>query len=282
MSAQIPNLSGLLARMSTVIAGDPQDRSDHRSRAALERLISGIEPWDELEAEQQATTTEWISTGAWLYRADRPDAPATHLVSYFVVLDEQRRELLLVAHRKAGLWLPTGGHVEPGAHPWDTVERECREELGIPAVPSTVSRTLPIFLTAAQTRGPHRHTDISLWFVLRADGGSITSWDQDEFSATRWLSPRQVLDERWTPSTHTCTGSPANSRRPWRWPCRCPWRHRRCVRDDDSGFTMSSTDRTAPRGRRCAASATSPFTRTRPPDRRGGRAARPDRTPWGL
>src|SRR5215211_8033491 len=130
MSAQIPNLSGLLARMSTVIAGDPQDRSDHRSRAALERLISGIEPWDELEAEQQATTTEWISTGAWLYRADRPDAPATHLVSYFVVLDEQRRGLLLVAHRKAGLWLPTGGHVEPGAHPWDTVERECREELG--------------------------------------------------------------------------------------------------------------------------------------------------------
>jgi 8-oxo-dGTP pyrophosphatase MutT (NUDIX family) len=181
--------------MSTVIAGDAQDGSDSGSRAALERLVAGIDPWDELEAEQQAATAEWISTGASLYRADRPDAPATHLVSYFVVFDERRRELLLVAHRKAGLWLPTGGHVETGEHPWDTVVRECREELGVPAVPSTVSGVLPIFLTATETRGPHRHTDISLWFVLHADADSITSWDHAEFSAARWLSPQQALNE---------------------------------------------------------------------------------------
>jgi 8-oxo-dGTP pyrophosphatase MutT (NUDIX family) len=181
--------------MTGVIAGDAQDDSDHSSRAVLERLVSGIDPWDELEAEQQATTAEWISSGAWLYRADRPDDPSTHLVSYFVVLDEQRRELLLVAHRKAGLWLPTGGHVEPGEDPWDTVERECGEELGVPAVPSTVSGTRPFFLTATQTRGTHRHTDTSLWFVLHADPARITSWDHTEFSATRWLSPQQVLHE---------------------------------------------------------------------------------------
>lgn len=30
-------------------------------------------------------------------------------MSYFVVLDAERGELLLVAHRKAGLWLPPGG-----------------------------------------------------------------------------------------------------------------------------------------------------------------------------
>ncbi|MFE5112552.1 hypothetical protein [Streptomyces sp. NPDC056663] len=28
--------------------------------------------------------------------------------------------MLLVAHRKAGLWLPAGGHVEPGEDPWRT------------------------------------------------------------------------------------------------------------------------------------------------------------------
>ncbi|MEE3919135.1 NUDIX domain-containing protein [Micromonospora sp. BRA006-A] len=32
------------------------------------------------------------------------------------------------------MWLPSGGHVEPGEHPADTVRRELREELGVAAV----------------------------------------------------------------------------------------------------------------------------------------------------
>jgi hypothetical protein len=55
----------------------------------------------------------------------KPDVPTMHLVSYLVALDEARGELLLVAHRTAGLWLPSGGHVEPMEDPWDTVLREC-------------------------------------------------------------------------------------------------------------------------------------------------------------
>lgn len=118
-----------------------------------------------------------------------------HLVSYFVVLDETRRELLLVAHRKAGLWLPTGGHVEPMEDPWDTVTRECREELCIEAAPSAVSGVQPFFLTISQTRGHGQHTDVSLWYVLRSSAGSITLFDEEEFEAIKWLSPQRVLAE---------------------------------------------------------------------------------------
>lgn len=39
------------------------------------------------------------------------------------------------------MWLPPGGHVEPGEDPWQTVVRECREELHIDAVPSSVTGT---------------------------------------------------------------------------------------------------------------------------------------------
>ncbi|KPI15592.1 NUDIX hydrolase [Actinobacteria bacterium OK074] len=111
-----------------------------------------------------------------------------------MVLDETRCQLLLVAHRKAGLWLPTGGHVEPLEDPWDTVARECREELRIEAVPSTVSGTRPLFLTVTRTRGHGQHTDVSLWFVLRAPVDAVTSYDDEEFTAVTWLSPRQILD----------------------------------------------------------------------------------------
>ncbi|MGW0826564.1 NUDIX hydrolase [Streptomyces sp. NPDC002845] len=169
-----------------------------RLRAQLAAQVEGIEPWDELERVHQKTTADWLASGAPVYRTRKPDVPAMHLVSYFVVVDEERRELLLVAHRKAGLWLPTGGHVEPGEEPWAAVVRECREELGIPAVASTSTGARPFFLTVTRTRGQGEHTDVSLWHVLHADVGSITFYDDEEFTAIRWLTPEQVLAEPLT------------------------------------------------------------------------------------
>ena len=153
--------------MNTVNTTEASDERDQLLRVRLTSLLEGVRPWDEQERVHLAEAVEWIAGGAPLYRVRKPDVPAVHLVSYFVVLDEKRGELLLVAHRKAGLWLPSGGHVEPREDPWDTVVRECREELCIEAVPSAVSGSEPFFLTITQTRGQGRHTDVSLWYVLR-------------------------------------------------------------------------------------------------------------------
>ncbi|MPY62905.1 NUDIX domain-containing protein [Streptomyces spongiae] len=173
----------------------PSSGPEGNRRAELADLVDSIEPWDELERTHRQAAAEWIAGDAPLYRTRKPDVPATHLVSYFVVLDEKRGELLLVAHRKAGLWLPTGGHVEPGEDPWAAVVRECREELGITAVASSITGERPFFLTVTRTRGQGEHTDVSLWYVLNADADSITTYDQDEFGAIRWLTVGHVLDE---------------------------------------------------------------------------------------
>ncbi|WP_211329500.1 NUDIX domain-containing protein [Thermobifida halotolerans] len=53
--------------------------------------------------------------------------------------EPERGELLLVARRRAGLRPPAGGHVEPGEDPWDTVVRECAEELALTARPCRTS-----------------------------------------------------------------------------------------------------------------------------------------------
>ncbi|WP_371100550.1 hypothetical protein [Streptomyces sp. PU_AKi4] len=79
-------------------------------RAHLVELIGAIEPWDDVEHTHLKTATQWINGGAPLYRVRKPDVPATHLVSYFVVLEETHGQLLLVVHRKAGLWLLAGVH----------------------------------------------------------------------------------------------------------------------------------------------------------------------------
>ncbi len=49
-------------------------------------------------------------------------------VSVFVVW---RDRVLLHRHRKLGIWLPPGGHVEPGELPDDAATREVLEEAGI-------------------------------------------------------------------------------------------------------------------------------------------------------
>ncbi|MEU5865336.1 NUDIX domain-containing protein [Nonomuraea sp. NPDC047529] len=185
------------------------DGPDVPLRTRLTELLEGIVPWDEQERAHLTTAVEWIASGAPLYRLRKPDVPPMHLVSYFVALDEARAELLLVAHRKAGLWLPSGGHVEPMEDPWDTVLRECREELHTEAVPSAVSGNRPFFLTVTRTRRYEQHTDVSLWYVLRSAAGAVTSFDEGEFEAIKWLPLRQVLAEpgdTLDPHMHRFTG----------------------------------------------------------------------------
>ena len=181
--------------MRAVSPIDIADAPDRLARAHLVELLESIDPWDGQERAHLATATAWVLSRASLYRTQRPSVPEMHLVSYFVVLDQARGELLLVGHRKAGLWLPSGGHVEPLEDPWDTVLRECREELHTEAVVSTVCGKRPFFLTVTRTRGPGEHTDVSLWYLLQAEAGDITSFDEDEFDAIRWLSLHQVLEQ---------------------------------------------------------------------------------------
>jgi 8-oxo-dGTP pyrophosphatase MutT (NUDIX family) len=77
------------------------------------------------------------------------------------------------------------------------VERECVEELDVPAVPIPVLGERPLFVTVTQTRRTvGRHTDVSLWFVLdiAADDPRLRP-DPREFAGVRWLTPEQTLAE---------------------------------------------------------------------------------------
>ena len=101
--------------------------------------------------------------------------------------------VFLVDHRLAGLWLPAGGHVEPGEDPLDTVRRETREELGIDAeFPHGGGQ--PVFITVTPTTDPPalRHTDVSLWYVLRGHRELPIRLDQREFTGGRWWTTAEI------------------------------------------------------------------------------------------
>lgn len=142
----------------------------------------------------------WAASGADLYRGGAADVPPTHLVVYFAPLTPNRQQILLVAHRKAGLWLPPGGHVEPGEEPWATVTREAAEELHLAATPSPITGPAPVFVTVTRTRG-HPPTDVTLWFCLDVSPGQITSYDAGEFTGVRWWPLAELRQHLDTPAS---------------------------------------------------------------------------------
>ena len=173
---------------------------------ALPRLIQSLSPFDDLERTHQAAVLEWIASGAELYRSTPPATPPMHLVSYFVPFDCATGSVLLTAHRKSGLDLPPGGHCEPGELPWQTVERECIEELGVPAASLPEIGRHPFFVTVTETRGAvGRHTDVSLWHVLDLPADTTLRPDPGEFTSVHWLTLDALLTEpisRFDPHMH--------------------------------------------------------------------------------
>lgn len=154
---------------------------------AIAQELASVEPGDALEAVQLADAMAWVRSGAPLCRTARPATPAKHLVAYFAVVDRAQRELLLVDHRNAGLWLPTGGHVEPGEHPRLTAAREAAEELGLQVDPARVGP--PRFITVTETVGRSAgHVDVSLWYVLRVPRDALLRPDPAEFHEARWFA----------------------------------------------------------------------------------------------
>jgi 8-oxo-dGTP diphosphatase len=151
-------------------------------------LIAALTPHDDLEATHRADALAWLATTDDVYRRSKPATPPKHLVSYVVPTDPETGDVLLVDHRNAGLWLPPGGHVEPGEHPARTAARELAEELGV-----TGAATVPVFLTVTETVGMDAgHTDVSLWFPASVRRDEPLRVDEGEFAGVRWWSRTEL------------------------------------------------------------------------------------------
>ncbi|MCK4934468.1 MAG: NUDIX domain-containing protein [Simkaniaceae bacterium] len=166
-------------------------------RKKIYELIENITPLDFLEQEQRADVLDWINSEAELFRTKSPAVPPKHLVSYSVVIDVKKHKILLADHKKAQLFLPTGGHVDPNEHPTDAAHRELQEELEVrlPLLFET-----PFFLTATETVGlTAGHIDVSLWYVFKADSTRKFSYDESEFHKIEWFSLNNLPTHRSDP-----------------------------------------------------------------------------------
>lgn len=122
--------------------------------------------------------------------------PLRHLVATAFVAWQGR--LLLHRHAKLGMWLPCGGHVDPGESPDEAAIREVREESGVEvellddralevAEPRQLVRPRGVQL---ETVGPgHEHIDFIYFAMPKAPyEGVLTTADP----TMAWYAPDEV------------------------------------------------------------------------------------------
>lgn len=159
-------------------------------------LVGGVPATDDEGRNHRDRALRWLDSTTDIWRRCKPATPDPHLVVYFLLVDRNAGRVLLCDHRLSGLWLPTGGHVEPGEHPVATVARECVEELGVPAVFDARCGANPFFVTVTRTVGVDApHTDVTLWFAVVGRVGQELTPDPGEFLGVRWWTPAEIQAE---------------------------------------------------------------------------------------
>lgn len=117
-----------------------------------------------VDGRERASIAELLDTLPRLTTPFDQDADPTHLTASAIVIGS--RGVVLHRHKRLGLWLQPGGHVDPGETPWDAAVREASEETGLPVRLGARGTDLVHVDVHPGPRG-HRHLDLR--YLVEAD-----------------------------------------------------------------------------------------------------------------
>jgi 8-oxo-dGTP pyrophosphatase MutT (NUDIX family) len=124
----------------------------------------------------------------WLPRPLDQDADPTHVTGSAIVLDGRGR-VLLHRHKRLGIWLQPGGHLDPGEHPCEAARRETLEETGVAADHPAAG---PHLLHVDVHEGPRGHVHLDLRYLLHGDGDAPLRPAPGESPDVAWVARDEV------------------------------------------------------------------------------------------
>lgn len=154
--------------------------------------VTVLDGWRAPDDGQERLRREYLNhlavNGDGMWRSCAP----SHLTASTVVLDRERRQVLLVLHARLGLWLQPGGHCESGDGTLlDVARREAVEETGIAAL-ELIERPARLLRTGAPCDTPARwHLDVQ--YVALADRDALPTVSTESHDV-RWFAIDRLPD----------------------------------------------------------------------------------------
>jgi 8-oxo-dGTP pyrophosphatase MutT (NUDIX family) len=146
--------------LATIVARQPIDGREVRSR---QRII--------------------VALGRLPRPFDRHSDP-THVTGSALVTG--RRGVLLHKHKRLGIWLQPGGHLEEGESPWAAARREAEEETGL-ALQWAEPTSTPTLAHVDVHDGGLGHTHLDLRYLLTVTGDDAPQPREGESQEVRWF-----------------------------------------------------------------------------------------------
>jgi ADP-ribose pyrophosphatase YjhB (NUDIX family) len=120
-----------------------------------------------------------------------------HFTATTFVVNKGR--VLLHMHKKLGVWLPVGGHIEPNELPQEAALREIREEAGLAAVLNSPDKDLalgdaqqlirPMHIILEDIAPGHQHIDMIYYATAESDD---LNPEDGETADLGWFSVEEV------------------------------------------------------------------------------------------
>lgn len=175
---------GLRSILVTEVPAEGVDRQDHGLHHGVRRAVAIRSPSDSRERDSIAA---FLTAFDSLDRPFDEQAAPIHVTASAIVTGDAG--VVLHLHKRLGMWLQPGGHIDRGETPWDAARREAGEETGMPVNPIGQ----PSQLAHVDVHpGPRGHTHLDLRYRFTAPP-VVPVPPEGESPHVRWFSWAQAI-----------------------------------------------------------------------------------------